>query len=145
MSVFFFPIIFQIGQSDKMDIWKPLKDLIKPDKVCIDNKIFRICTKVTFVFLITFSVLVTSRQYIGDPIDCIVDKDTIPQKIMDTYCWFYSTYTLSNRLIGIAGRDIVASGVASHSEFGDTIKYHSYYQWVCLFEVLYVALPLLHN
>ncbi|XP_055296476.1 innexin inx2-like [Sitodiplosis mosellana] len=112
-----------------MDVLTPLKNLLEPDKICIDNKVFRICTKVTFVLLTTFSILVTSRQYIGDPIDCIVE--VIPQKIMDTYCWFYSTYTLSNRLIGIAGKDIVQPGVASHSEFGDTIKYHSYYQWVC--------------
>lgn len=112
-----------------MEVLGPLKKLLKPDKVCIDNNIFNICTKVSFTILAAFSVLVTSRQYLGDPIDCIVD--VIPQKIMDTYCWFYSTYTLSNRLVGIAGRDMVQPGVASHSEYGDTVKYHSYYQWVC--------------
>ncbi|VEN34614.1 unnamed protein product [Callosobruchus maculatus] len=38
------------------------------------------------------------QQYIGDPIDCIVDE--IPLNVMDTYCWIYSTFTIPNRLTG---------------------------------------------
>lgn len=112
-----------------MDIFKTFQKFVKPDKVCIDNKIFRLCTKVTFVILCGFSILVTSNQYIGDPIHCIVD--VIPKKVMDTYCWFYSTYTLSNHLNGIVGKDIVQPGVAADSVLNDIIIYHRYYQWVC--------------
>lgn len=86
----------------------------------------------TFVILLGCSLVVTARQYIGDPIDCIVDE--FRSNIMDTYCWFHSTFTLTNRLIGTAGRDLVQPGVASeHYVKGheDTIKYHKYYQWVC--------------
>ena len=32
------------------------------------------------IILVVSSLLVTSRQYIGDPIDCIVDAD-IPQNV----------------------------------------------------------------
>lgn len=115
--------------NSKMDTIKDLKKFIQPDKVTIDNNVFRICTKVTFIILATASIMVTSKQYIGDPIDCIVD--TIPRKIMNSYCWFFSTFTLSNHLTGIAGRDMLQPGVSSHSQFGDTIKHHYYYQWVC--------------
>lgn len=124
-----------------MDVLGSLRAFFKTDRVCIDNCAFRVCTKATFVILISASLLVTSRQYIGDPIDCIVDE--IPPKIMDTYCWFYSTYTLTNRLIGIAGRDVAHPGVA-HSEFDDTVKYHRYYQWVCFalfFQAMLSYLP----
>ena len=48
------------------------------------------------VILVVSSLLVTSRQYIGDPIDCIVDPD-IPQNVMDTYCWIHSTFSIPNR------------------------------------------------
>jgi hypothetical protein len=41
---------------------------------------------VTVVILITFSLIVTAQQFIGDPIDCIVTKD-VPGNLMDTYCW----------------------------------------------------------
>ncbi|XP_031628467.1 innexin inx2-like [Contarinia nasturtii] len=121
-----------------MDFIKQLKVFVRPDsKVCVDNNIFRICTKLTFMILGIMVVLVSSKQFFGEPIHCIVDE--IPQKIIDSYCWFYSTYTLSNRMIGISGRDMLQPGVSSDSAgFNDTVKYHSYYQWVC-FTLLFQA------
>ena len=44
------------------------------------------------MILVTASLLVTSKQYIGDPIDCIVAD--IPANVMDTYCWIHSTHRL---------------------------------------------------
>ncbi|XP_017784565.1 PREDICTED: innexin inx2 [Nicrophorus vespilloides] len=111
------------------DVFGSVKGLLKIDAVCIDNNVFRLHYKATVVILIAFSLLVTSRQYIGDPIDCIVDE--IPLGIMDTYCWIYSTYTIPNRLTGRVGHDIVQPGVASHVDGKDDVKYHKYYQWVC--------------
>lgn len=125
-----------------MDVFAGLKYFFRPDKVCIDNMGFRICTKVTFVILIGASLVVTSRQYIGDPIDCIVNG--IPDRIMDTFCWFYSTYTLKNRMNGISGRDFIQPGVAAQNELGNEIKYHRYYQWVCFalfFQAIACYLP----
>lgn len=62
-------------------------------------------------------------------LDCIVDE--IPLNVMDTYCWIYSTFTIPNRLTGVAGKDIVQPGVSSHVDGEDEVKYHKYYQWVC--------------
>lgn len=111
-----------------LQVFSSLRSLLKLDQICIDNTVFRLHYKVTVVILVTFSLIVTSRQYIGDPIDCIVDD--IPLNVMDTYCWIYSTFTLPNRLSGRIGKDVLQPGVASHVE-GDEIKYHKYYQWVC--------------
>jgi len=111
------------------DVFGSVKGLLKLDQVCIDNNIFRLHYKATVIILIAFSLLVTSRQYIGDPIDCIVDE--IPLNVMDTYCWIYSTFTIPNRLTGVAGKDIVQPGVSSHVDGEDEVKYHKYYQWVC--------------
>jgi innexin len=111
------------------DVFGSVKGLLKLDQVCIDNNIFRLHYKATVIILVAFSLLVTSRQYIGDPIDCIVDE--IPLNVMDTYCWIYSTFTIPNRLSGVVGKDIVQPGVGSHSEGEDEVKYHKYYQWVC--------------
>ncbi|BES93293.1 unnamed protein product [Nesidiocoris tenuis] len=111
------------------DVFGSLKGLLRIDSVCIDNNVFRLHYKATVVILVAFSLLVTSRQYIGDPIDCIVDE--IPMSIMDTYCWIYSTYTIPNRLTGTVGKDVVQPGVASHVSGEDEVKYHKYYQWVC--------------
>lgn len=111
------------------DVFGSVKGLLKIDQVCIDNNVFRLHYKATVIILVAFSLLVTSRQYIGDPIDCIVDE--IPLHIMDTYCWIYSTFTIPNRLAGTVGKDIILPGVASHVEGEDEVKYHKYYQWVC--------------
>jgi len=111
------------------DIFGSVKSLIKLDEICIDNNIFRLHYKATVIILVTCSLLVTSKQYIGDPIDCIVDPD-IPQQVMDTYCWIHATFTLPNRVVDDIGTEIPHPGVAppAHEER----KYHKYYQWVCL-------------
>lgn len=79
------------------DVFGSVKSLLKLDSVCIDNNVFRLHYKATVIILVAFSLLVTSRQYIGDPIDCIVDA-SIGGDIMDTYCWIHSTYTLPSKL-----------------------------------------------
>ncbi|KAL4143644.1 hypothetical protein QTP88_005956 [Uroleucon formosanum] len=124
------------------DVFGSVKGLLKIDSVCIDNNIFRLHYKVTVIILVSFSLLVTSRQYIGDPIDCIVDD--VPLNIMDTYCWIYSTFTIPNRLSGRVGKDVVQPGVASHVDGEDEVKYHKYYQWVCFvlfFQAMFFYLP----
>lgn len=93
--------------------------------------------KITVILLIGCSLIVTSRQFIGDPISCTVSE--IPAKVMDTYCWMHSTFTIPSKLGGTIGRDILQPGVADYVLLsGDDneqqqmpkIKYHSYYQWV---------------
>jgi len=84
------------------DVFGSVKSLLKLDSVCIDNNIFRLHYKATVVILVAFSLLVTSRQYIGDPIDCIVDA-SVGGDIMDTYCWIHSTYTIPSKLTGKIG------------------------------------------
>lgn len=124
------------------DVFGSVKGLLKIDSICIDNNIFRLHYKVTVIILIAFSLVVTSRQYIGDPIDCIVDE--IPLQVMDTYCWIYSTFTIPNRIGGRIGKDVVQPGVSSHVEGEDDMKYHKYYQWVCFvlfFQAMFFYLP----
>jgi len=65
------------------DVFGSVKALMKLDSVCIDNNVFRLHYKGTVVVLVAFSLLVTSRQYIGDPIDWMVDA-SIGGDIMDT-------------------------------------------------------------
>ncbi|XP_025412910.1 innexin inx2-like [Sipha flava] len=124
------------------DVFGSVKGLLKIDSVCIDNNIFRLHYKATVIILVAFSLIVTSRQYIGDPIDCIVDG--VPLNIMDTYCWIYSTFTLPNHVNGRVGKDVVQPGIRSHVDGKDEVKYHKYYQWVCFvlfFQAMFFYLP----
>ncbi|KAF0299720.1 Innexin inx2 [Amphibalanus amphitrite] len=110
------------------DIFGSVQGLLKIDTVCIDNNIFRLHYKATVILLVVCSLLVTSRQYIGDPIDCIVDG--VPGNVMDTYCWIHSTFTVPRALTKAQGETVPHPGVDTVQE-GDEIKYHKYYQWVC--------------
>jgi len=113
------------------DVFTPVKGLIKLESICIDNNVFRLHYKATFIILVVASLLVTSRQYIGDPIDCIVEE--IPNNVMDTYCWIHSTFSIPSRVAGLDGVDRAHAGVAPHSDLeeGQEVRYHKYYQWVC--------------
>ncbi len=91
------------------------------------------------VIFVVSSLLVTSRQYIGDPIDCIVDG--VPGGIMDTYCWIHSTYSIPSRWTGKEGHTIPHPGISPHADLkaGEDVKYHKYYQWVCFVLFLQAA------
>ncbi len=120
------------------DVFGSVKGLIKLDSVNIDNNIFRLHYKATVIILIPFSLLITSRQYIGDPIDCVTDK--IPGDYLDTYCWIHATFTIPDRL---NGSGVIHPGVSVKRE-GDTLKYHKYYQWVCFvlfFQAMFFYFP----
>jgi len=102
-------------------------------KICVDNHIFRLHYRVTFIILIAASLMVTSKQYIGDPIDCMADK--IDGGIMDTYCWIHSTFSVPTKVGGQKGVDHAFPGVSplhgnSTSRADHGYRHHKYYQWV---------------
>lgn len=69
-----------------------VKRLVRVDNVCIDNNVFKLHYKVTAVLLITCSLMVSTRQFFGDPIYCTVDGMPYDEA-MDTYCWSHSRTT----------------------------------------------------
>lgn len=112
------------------DVFSSVKTLIKLDSVCIDNNIFRLHYKATVIVLVVSSLLVTAKQYIGDPIDCIVEG--FDAGVMDTYCWIHSTFSVPNRWTGVLGEEIPHPGIGNPGA-DEEVRYHKYYQWVCFF------------
>jgi len=119
----------------------------KKDKP-IDNTTFKLHYRVTFAILLLASLLTTANQFIGAPIQCIVEG--IPTGIMNTYCWIHGTFTVPRQLTGRVGIDVPHPGVAPPvpppadssnysnedinlvkvTEDGEEIR-HAWYQWVC--------------
>jgi len=119
-----------------------LKAFIKPQSCIIDNHVFRLHYKFSVVILVAFSLMVTARQYFGDPIDCI-SKDDIPNKLLDTYCWIHTTFSLEDAWFKQVGVEVPYPGV-DKSEPGSKKIYHAYYQWVCFvlfFQALFFYVP----
>jgi Na+/alanine symporter len=77
-----------------------LKVYFKSQEITIDGPIFRIHCIFTSVLLFAFSTITTWYQFIGQPIQCIVDR--VPTHVINTYCWIMSTFTMpSNKIINL--------------------------------------------
>ncbi|XP_066140017.1 innexin shaking-B isoform X1 [Euwallacea fornicatus] len=110
-----------------MDLLRSFYTLTQTNALTTDSIIFRLHTKATVVVLMTFTVLVTTRQYVGNPIDCIHTRD-IPEDVLNTFCWIHSTFTVvdaNNRIITDQAHypGVLFTGTRP-------IKQVRYYQWV---------------
>ncbi|XP_046988386.1 innexin inx2-like [Schistocerca americana] len=127
-----------------IDLVRNLSAFLKLENACTDNNVFRLHYKLTSLMLIAFSLLVTSKQYFGEPVDCIPGAPAINRETLNTFCWIHATFTVERHFKGSAGVDIVKPGVATHQEGKDKLTSQHYYQWVCFvlfLEALFFATP----
>ena len=113
----------------------------KPKKSRPDNLVFRLHYKMTFCILMLCSILVSCYEYFdtdntddtnGSAIQCMVDKNAgVTQEMVNTFCWFSSTYTLPRYWEGREGEDFLSYGVGAYAEEDEKV-HHAYYQWVPL-------------
>lgn len=108
---------------------KTFKKVLKIPSVVIDDPIFRLHYKFTGLAILFASILVSGYQFFGNPIMCI-QKDDIPEKLLNTYCWIEATFTLPKAFNKKVGTEVVYPGVDKHN-IGDEVIEHAYYQWVC--------------
>lgn len=101
-----------------------------PSNVIIDNFVFKLHYRYTFIVLIVATILVTSRQYIGEHIKCI--SDSIPAHVINTFCFFTTTFTVVRHLNNTAldAGAIFQPGIGPFDSQEEPIKRHAYYQWV---------------
>lgn len=117
-----------------LDIFRGLKTLIKVSHVKIDSPVFRLHYSITVMVLMAFSLIISTRQYVGNPIDCVHTKD-VPEDVLNTYCWIHSTYTLKSLFMRKVGSEVPYPGIGNSEAKMHDRKYYKYYQWVsfCLF------------
>ncbi|RWS20903.1 innexin inx1-like protein [Leptotrombidium deliense] len=112
-----------------LDLFFGLKRLIKRRVVLIDNAIFRLHWLLTSILLICCSVVLTAKQYVGNPIECI-QADDIPVTVLNTYCWIHSTFTIPEAFKKKVGVEVPHPGI-DNTKGSVNKKYYTYYQWVC--------------
>lgn len=105
---------------------------LKPKTYTIDNFAFKLHYRITTLMLLVATVLVTSRQYIGEHIRCISDSG-VPAHVMNTFCFFTATFTVIKHL----NATLLDKEALAHPGVGpigvntdEPIKRHAYYQWV---------------
>lgn len=120
------------------DVFGELGKFFKFDSCKIDNSGFRLHYKMTVMVFTAAAILVASQQYIGDPIDCMVEG--VPGGMMDTYCWIHSTFSVPSRWNSQKGVEVPHAGVAPPSDLNPNteVKYHKWYQWVPFFFCLQI-------
>lgn len=121
-----------------------LKSFVKYEKVKIDNVVFWLHYRVTAIILMAFALFIITNEFIGGPINCVIDE--IPKDVIETFCWIHGTYTVSKKMEGELGRDYLYPGVTSFNSGPgeEKIKEHLYYQWVpfmLLFQALMFYIP----
>ena len=112
-----------------LEIFRELRGLLRVSHVHIDSWVFRLHYSVTTTCMFAFSLIVSAKQYVGNPIDCIHSKD-IPEDVLNTFCWIHSTYTIPSAFWKRIGFDVAHPGVDKTLD-PDERRYHKYYQWVC--------------
>uniref|UniRef100_A0A8D8HQH0 Innexin n=1 Tax=Culex pipiens TaxID=7175 RepID=A0A8D8HQH0_CULPI len=113
-----------------LDIFRGLKSLVKISHVNTDSPVFRLHYSITVMILMSFSLIVTTKQYVGNPIDCVHTKD-IPEEVLNTYCWIHSTYALKSLFLKKVGSEVPYPGVGNSDGKSLDKKIYKYYQWVC--------------
>ena len=114
-----------------------VKHLVKFSHTRIDNVVFRLHYHFSVAFLLASSLVVTARQYVGNPIDCTHNKD-IPEDVLNTYCWIHSTWTVPSAFWKRIGIDVAHPGMQTSVDPNER-RYYKYYQWVCFVLVFQVS------
>nr|XP_012140003.1 PREDICTED: innexin shaking-B isoform X4 [Megachile rotundata] len=133
-----------------IDIVMRLRYLLSVSKIRNDGAIFRLHS-LTTILILTFSLIISSKQVVGNPIECIHTRE-IPVEAFNSYCWIHSTYFVTGAMLGNVGVNVAAPGIApSYQSFQPnqserrkngaqtTTKNVKYYQWV-LFVLVFQAI-----
>lgn len=117
-----------------LDILRSLRSLLKISRVHTDGNIFRLHYSLTVIILMAFCIIITTKQYVGEPIDCL-RTDGVDKSIINTYCWIHTTYSIPRAFNKKVGVDVPHPGVDNTNDPSE-FQHHKYYQWVCF--VLFV-------
>lgn len=69
-----------------------LANYLKYRDIVTDCAVFRMHNSFTCVLLMACSLIITANQFVGNPIQCIVNG--LPTHVVNTYCWISSTFTM---------------------------------------------------
>ncbi|XP_064457651.1 innexin shaking-B-like isoform X2 [Ornithodoros turicata] len=112
-----------------LNLFGGLRRLLRRRTVSIDNCVFRLHWLVTSLVLVTFSLLITARQYVGEPIECVPPSDDFPMSVLNTYCWIHSTFTIPSAFVKKVGVEVAHPGVDNSGSWFQDKRYTAYYQW----------------
>ena len=106
----------------------------------------RLHYRLTVLIFLGCSLLVTCLEWVGNgsKISCVlegaVDSWTIPQNVINTYCYVLTTFTLPKHWNTKIGTEAAHKGVGAWNPTEDDVSHKAYYQWVPFVLFLQVTL-----
>lgn len=76
-----------------IDKFIPLGAFFRLETACVDNPIFRLQYRFTVPLLLVFTLMVSTKQFFGEPIHCIGDTNN-DRVAINSFCWINGTYTV---------------------------------------------------
>lgn len=113
-----------------LPVFAGLKNLLKHHSTYIDGVVFRLHYRATVLILLSASILLSCKQYFGEPIHCL-QKDVKRIEVVENFCWIHSTFILPHAWNASVGSHVPHPGIDRHVP-GENRVYHAYYQWVSL-------------
>lgn len=115
-------------------LFDSLKSFFKFRRISTSGFVFRLHYQVTVAIILTSTLILAARQYVGEPINCIHSKD-LHHDVINTFCWVHSTFSIESAFTKKVGSDISHPGVDNSLGGQKAKREHRYYQWVvfCLF------------
>uniref|UniRef100_A0A1B0AVR2 Innexin n=1 Tax=Glossina palpalis gambiensis TaxID=67801 RepID=A0A1B0AVR2_9MUSC len=98
---------------------------LQAKKANIYDVIFFIHSKLTAVILWMFTLLLSAKQYFGDPIECMTDSKF--KNYIHSYCWTMGTFLIPSSTDDL--RNEIAVGVGPRRFDKENVNLR-YYQWV---------------
>ncbi|KAH8305213.1 hypothetical protein KR018_003403 [Drosophila ironensis] len=111
---------------------KPLGKYLQFKSVHIYDAVFTLHSKCTVALLLACTFLLSSKQYFGDPIQCLPDKG-LNMNYFHSYCWIYGAYVSNSTAADTLYDGLQCKpGVVGRTVGPENRRYVRYYQWVVL-------------
>lgn len=124
------------------NVLSSVKTFFNLQEIIVDNAIFRLFYRFTTGILILFCIIVSLDMGFYVPITCFASK-SIPDNVLNTYCWIQSTYTIPGYHSQRVGVDVAHEGVGKTLP-DQRVVFHNYYQWMhfyLLFQAIVFYIP----
>jgi hypothetical protein len=121
-----------------LGVYEKLKSFFTYRGNTTSGLVFKMHYRATVCIILIFCLMVSTRQYVGDPIKCIHNKD-LPQEVINTFCWIHSTFSVKSAFGKKVGIDISHPGIANSLGGQQPRQEYRYYQWVVFVLLLQVS------
>uniref|UniRef100_A0A182PL89 Innexin n=1 Tax=Anopheles epiroticus TaxID=199890 RepID=A0A182PL89_9DIPT len=135
-----------------LEFARPLLNILQIKQVNSTDLIWRLHCRVTVYLLLLASLLLSARQYFGNPIDCVVGSGTVTASTMNEFCWIMGTYISSDPNFGnvlsspvLDSTDLVKINAKIGHVPENERSYQKYYQWVVFILALQACMFSLPN